>query len=219
LRFIFLLVATIVVAVLSISATVATKPPLAAGANEDRHQNKAIECRSATRAIAYYQQRYSYWRKLQGISTELRTVPFRGCNYQRWRAKLWQERARQARNSYQRYLHAHFTLQERETWREAVQETQKAFPRTNAWLLSCSDSEGGWGRWVANGDGSGAGGWMQFLESTFWRMFRASEIHLKARGFHLSASAASWYSPLGQAVAGAWGVTHGRQHEWYGSGC
>ena len=60
---------------------------------------------------------------------------------------------------------------------------------------------------------------MQFMSGTFWRMYSAASHDVKERGYRIPAVAASWYSPLGQALAGAWGVTHGRSHEWYGAGC
>lgn len=104
-------------------------------------------------------------------------------------------------------------------WLRSVEEVQKVYPGTKSWLLSCSADEGGWGRWFPNSIGSGAGGWLQFMESTFWRMFTAAKADAGSRGFVVPASAASWYSPIGQALAGGWGVTHGRSHEWSGSGC
>ena len=112
-------------------------------------------------------------------------------------------------------------------WRVAVRVAQRMYPGTEGWLLSCSASEGGHGPWVWNGGapqwssnhGSGAGGWAQFMESTFWRMFGAARDDASRRGFVVPESAASFYSPLGQALAAAWGYTNGRKHEWMGSGC
>lgn len=104
-------------------------------------------------------------------------------------------------------------------WRTAVRITQGPYPGTDGWLLSCSASEGSWGEWVPNREGSGVGGWMQMFPSTFWRMYNAAVADLRSRGFVIPESSASWYSPLGQALASAWGVTHGRRGEWAGSGC
>ena len=52
-------------------------------------------------------------------------------------------------------------------------------PAPNWWLLSCSSSEGGHGRWVPNSQGSGVGGWMQMYPSTFWRMWSSArrDVH------------------------------------------
>jgi hypothetical protein len=57
------------------------------------------------------------------------------------------------------------------------------------------------------------------MESTFWRMFIAGKADAEARGFTVPKAASSWYSPIGQAIAGAWGYTHGRRGEWSGPGC
>jgi len=113
----------------------------------------------------------------------------------------------------------HRTLPHPNDWRTSVRVVQRAYPDTHGWLMSCSSSEGGHGRWVANRQGSGASGWLQFMHSTFTRMFNAAHADVTARGFIVPGEAGSWYSPLGQALAGAWGYTHGRRHEWAGSGC
>lgn len=134
----------------------------------------------------------------------------------RWHcaAKVWvRSELRQARR------HAYRTLTAVNSWPAAVQVAQRPYPGTAAWLLSCSGSEGGHGRWVPNGDGSGAGGWLQFLHGTFYRMWAAAYADVRSRGFIVPRSAHSWYSPLGQALAGAWGLVNGRRHEWYGPGC
>jgi hypothetical protein len=116
------------------------------------------------------------------------------------------------------------TLNEQETWVSAIEEVQAAYPGTASWLRSCSSSEGA-GRslsqnaFVMNHQGSGAGGWLQFMESSFWRMFWAGKSDLESRGYVVPKEAASWSSRIGQAIAGAWGVTHGRRGEWSGSGC
>ena len=111
------------------------------------------------------------------------------------------------------------TLPNASSWAEAISYAQRPYPGTSGWLWSCSGSEGGSGGWVSNNEGSGAGGWMQFMSGTFWRMWSAAKYDVESRGFIVPAEAASWYSPLGQALAAAWGLTHGRSHEWVGSGC
>lgn len=111
------------------------------------------------------------------------------------------------------------TLPSPADWQVAVQVAQRVYPGTSGWLMSCSASEGGYGPWVWNRQGSGAGGWMQFMESTFWRMFGSARADATSRGFVVPEGAASFYSPIGQALAGAWGVRNGRSFEWTGSGC
>lgn len=104
-------------------------------------------------------------------------------------------------------------------WKAAVEQAQRPYPDTEDWLMACSADEGGHGRWVPNSEGGTPGGWLQFKPSTFERMFAAAKADVESRGYEVPKSAASWYSALGQALAGAWGVTNGRRHEWSGADC
>lgn len=90
-----------------------------------------------------------------------------------------------------------------------------------AWERSCSQpsSEGGYGRWVPNGRGSGAGGWLQFMQGTFDGIIDEAIAAARSRGMVVPVSARSWYSPLGQALAGAEMLADGRRGEWSGWGC
>lgn len=110
-------------------------------------------------------------------------------------------------------------IPETSDWLTAVKVVQRVYPGSSGWLISCSASEGGHGGWVPNRQGSGAGGWMQFLSGTFWRMYVAARADASARGFRVPASSAAWDSPIGQALAGGWGWTNGRRGEWMGAGC
>lgn len=172
----------------------------------------------------FYKLRHNGWVTLRGGKSKLRFNFPKSCALTRWRVDLWRDRARAARQAYEKWFDERVLIDYRVTpgsgaWLNAVEEVQRAYPGTSWWLRSCSASEGGWGRWVPNSQGSGASGWLQFMSSTFWRMFGAAKADVQARGFIVPNSAASWYSPLGQALAGAWGYTNGRRHEWVGSGC
>jgi len=150
----------------------------------------------------------------------------RHCGDAYFLADLWRTRAFDERLRTVEWVEEH-TLEDfrvgrgESAWLMAVEEVQSVFPGSAGWLRSCSapTSEGGWGRWIPNTQGSGAGGWLQFMHSTFWRMYGVAERVARERGFRVPKSAASWYSPLGQALAGAWGYLNGRRHEWSGSGC
>lgn len=123
-------------------------------------------------------------------------------------------------------LHDFKATDQTDGWRKAVRETQRAYPGTEAWLLSCSSGEGGHGRWKPNNQGSGVGGWMQMFPSTFstmmhgyylpsaGRWYEGAWKDLQARDFIVPRSALSWYSPLGQALASAYGMLNGRKGEW-----
>jgi hypothetical protein len=142
-----------------------------------------------------------------------------GCTDALWLAVVWMKRAAAAREATE----AWFRMDERRSWLAAIAEVQAAYPGTAWWLDSCSRSEGagrsGDAPFVMNHQGSGAGGWLQFMESTFWRMFRAAEHDAERRGFEVPRRLASWSSRTGQALAGGWAVRYGATHEWSGSGC
>lgn len=108
------------------------------------------------------------------------------------------------------------------SWPAAVQLVGRFYGSSlQAWLWSCSAprSEGGHGRWVPNSQGSGAGGWLQFMSGTFYGVIDSAIARARARGMVVPASARSWYSPLGQALAGVEMLRQGRRGEWTGYGC
>lgn len=134
-------------------------------------------------------------------------------------------------------------LLDRMTWREAVAIVDRHLG-FGSWLLSCSAprSEGGYGRWVWNGGyrvehaarwrilhggpepgrpagSSGAGGWLQFLRSTFDSVIAGGVVRARRAGLHVPGRARSWWHPLGQAVAAVEMLHDGRRGEWAGYGC
>jgi len=106
-------------------------------------------------------------------------------------------------------------------WHSAVVYVQQWFPGTAEWLLNCSSSEGGHGQWVPNRQGSGAGGWMQYMSGTFYADYNAAVAYLRSRGVTVPSSTASWYSPLGQAIAAGWAryTGHTPPGKWTGANC
>lgn len=155
----------------------------------------------------------------------------RSCTITRWKAELWQTRAATARKEYRKWLADEYTLKDyvhtdgSGAWFKAIDQAQKPYPGTEAWLKSCSASEGGWGRWVPNSDGAPPGGWMQMYYSTWYSMFygwygnEGALAYLERRGYYVPRSAHSWYSTLGQALSSAHGYKFGRRGEWHGPGC
>ncbi len=116
------------------------------------------------------------------------------------------------------------------TWLASVSYVGRYFGQgIAAWELSCSHpgSEGGWTEWVWNGGapasssshGSGAGGWLQFMQGTFDGIIDKGIATARSRGMIVPASARSFFSPLGQAIAGAQMILDGRRGEWSGYGC
>jgi hypothetical protein len=193
---------------------------------------KVKRCPHARNGVAFYRGRYSEHRAMRGLET-----PYpagrkpRNCADAHYLAELWPERSYEARLATEEWIEAHTLdpelavwVEDEQTWERSTLEVEKVFPGMSDDLLSCSDSEGGRGRWVRHGGGSyydgydGVGGWMQFLPGTFARHFAAALEYARARGFRVPAEAHSWFSPLGQALAGAWGLTFSRG-EWAGAGC
>jgi hypothetical protein len=112
------------------------------------------------------------------------------------------------------------TIPPTDDWLTAVRHVQRVWPGTAEWLISCSATEGGHGRFVMNTQGSGAGGQMQFMHGTFYGTIYPAIGEAIARGFRIPNTASSWYSPLGQAVAAAYLRYHGRDRgQWTGAGC
>lgn len=154
--------------------------------------------------------------------------------------KIERANAYAARKSYSRYLRQTYYLDDFDVrpgysgWQMAVEEVQKAYPGSRNWLLSCSASEGGWGRWVTYGGGSDyvwaansyvVGGWLQFKWPTFKGFYRHAMSDVRAKGFiipdHLrdSGKLSAWLSPLAQALAGGWAYHNGQTGHWVGHGC
>lgn len=85
-------------------------------------------------------------------------------------------------------------------WRTSVTLTQRIYPGTESWLLYISHREGGWGGFVMNHQGSGAGGWMQFMSSTFYAYMDSARRDVARHGFQVPANVWTWTHPLGQAL-------------------
>lgn len=107
------------------------------------------------------------------------------------------------------------------SFNRATQLVDRLYPGSwhGAWARHCASSEGGHGHWVPNRGGSGAGGWLQFMSGTFWSVIDSAIRRARAHGVRVPAFARSWYSPLGQALAGSEMLYHGRRGEWSGRTC
>jgi len=184
---------------------------------------------------------------LQGKEPQIRVpqmvIP-QSCPYTRYLAQRWKKRAYRERQAYQRWFEAEYVLHDfayrpgNRAWLRAVVEVQRPFPGTASWLVSCSDAEGGHGRWVGYGgqgysvwlrDSDTVGGNMQFRWSTFKGMFRNALEHVVDHGYkvpsHLRdpSNDITWRSALGQAMAAGWARYTGNDNShWsasWGNGC
>lgn len=96
-----------------------------------------------------------------------------------------------------------------------------------SFLRSCPNGEGGFGAWVYIGHASYAiyganttpGGWLQFMGGTFYGIIDEALAAAEGRGMRVPPGTRSWFSPLGQALAGRQMVEDGRRGEWTGPNC
>jgi len=202
-------------------------------------------CPYAQLGVAFYRGRFIHHQLQRGASVPTWRKP-RNCADARYLSAVWAKRSLEARQKLLRWRKAQAAAREKRTlhdfvvrdgnhaWSRAVDEVQRVFPGTSGWLMSCSASEGGHGRWVRYGGGAyypgyeetdEVGNWLQFRWSTFKGFLRNAVSYAQAKGFLLPeqvrdhSNVRAWLSPLGTALAGAWGITHGMRHHWAGAGC
>lgn len=167
-----------------------------------------------------------------------------GCALVRYKVRQTQKDASAARRTFFRWQEKHFVLHDfavrpgNHAWYKAIDEVQKVFPGTAAWLMSCSDAEGGHGRWVRYGGGAyypgyeytdAVGNWLQYRWSTFKGHFRNALVYVRSKGFIVPSDlldpgdVRAWLSPLGAALAGGWARYTGNDaSHWsasWGNGC
>ncbi len=118
--------------------------------------------------------------------------------FRRAQLNLWTNRLNRCRAALAR------SIPNTQNWLTAVSLAQRAYPGTADWLLKISRREGGWGRFVMNSQGSGCGGWMQFMSSTYWAYSHSAYNDLARRGWRIDPRSNSWTDPLGQAVTAAY---------------
>ena len=133
--------------------------------------------------------------------------------FEKWRRSVWSSRASKQYQLYNAYL---------KMWKHAdknihfaIKIASKHFGVSYNLLHSCAHSEGlqdAHEPWVMNHGGSGAGGWFQFMESTFYG-------NLYRTGDFLPKKYRHWNSKAGQAAVAAAMFAQGRSSEWTGAGC
>jgi len=134
----------------------------------------------------------------------------RSLGYRQWAASLWRDRAASCEREK-----AKRTIPTTRDWVTAVRLVQRIYPGTASWLLYISHREGGYGGFVMNHQGSGAGGWMQFMASTYYAHSGAAFADAARRGFIVDRSWNAWTHPLGQAItAGYMRFTHRDGCHW-----
>ena len=128
------------------------------------------------------------------------------------RVLVWAKNRHQAKRRYDAWLNSWERLNG-SMWR-AVEAASKEYGVSASWLHACVSSEGGHGGWVMNHGGSGAGGWAQFMESTFYGYVGSARA-----GNRFPAKYAVWTSRVGQAYTMAYMFKIGESNQWTGAGC
>lgn len=191
---------------------------LAEATKQPEPRSETRRCKDHRRGLRFYRQRHREHLAVRGAAPPSPGRSPRSCADARYLAIVARKRAARARTQTERWINRH-VLVDGHGWLHAVQQAQKPYPGSRSWLLACSASEGGWGRFVWNRQGSGAYGPMQFMSGTFAGMSWRARVDAASRGFVVPASASSWGSYLGQALAGAWAYRNGQTGHWSGHGC
>lgn len=224
------LVTVLVLSTLLATSASGSTPPVKPKATSAAFYSQ--RCGPAWNAVRWYRARYNTHRHVMHQSLAPRLETGMNCKRLRERAAYWRHAAninRIAAKTWSRTLHNH------RDWPGAVREVQKAFPGTEAWLLSCSAAESRWGAWVRYGGSpyyagyewtNEVGGWLQYRWQTFKGHYRRGLEDLRERGFRFQLpgpdDVRAWLLPLGQAVAGGWAILHGQRSHWFasiGRGC
>jgi hypothetical protein len=138
----------------------------------------------------------------------------RGVAYRRYVLREWMKRHQGCAVKLRQVQNANVN------WWLATTYANIIYPGTRPWLISCSRSEGGTTSFVMNNQGSGAGGWLQFMSGTFYAYVHAAFQTARERGYVVLSQWKSWTSPAGQAITGAYMRYTGKDgSHWVGAGC
>lgn len=127
-----------------------------------------------------------------------------------------------------RSLQTAYVVSTSTTWTSANAIVRHYFGNTIAdWEWSCSSTEGGHSgfTWFDHlsypkyGYSKTPGGQLQFMGGTFDSVILRALDSARSRGLVVPSRYATFYSPVGQAVAGAQMILDGRRGEWTGAGC
>lgn len=161
---------------------------------------------------------HRYHRRLSPITSSLKAEQARADN--------WKAIAKAERMSYMKYVkekraEARRLAAANRDLHLALKLASKHYGVSYSWLHACAHSEGhidgrrpGYKEkdpFIMNHQGSGAGGWLQFMSPTFYGNIRgAAPIPNK---YH------KWNSRVGQAYVAAYMFKIGQSRQWTGAGC
>lgn len=159
----------------------------------------ANACPGVAKGIYFYRDKTRAYEKMLGrkpTRSAFNASQVRSCAYAKWVAREWRHRARKVHriydNRYARFEWANRSIS------NAITFAGPIFGVSTDRLHNRVSSEGGHGGWVPNRQGSGAGGWFQFMSGTYYAF--SGEAFDKSGVPRIYNS---WYSPLGQALTAA----------------
>lgn len=161
---------------------------------------------------------HKYHRTLSPVTNSLTTEIGRANN---WKAVAKSERMAYVKYAKEEKAKAIRLAAANRDFHLALKLASKHYNVSYSWLHACAHSEGhidgrrpGYNQkdpFIMNHQGSGAGGWMQFMESTFYgNIHGANPIPLKYR---------KWNNRVGQAYVAAYMFKIGQSRQWAGAGC
>lgn len=205
----------------SVAAAVAafTMTAAAGAKQEPGHQDRQDRQQQASRALvaAAAGVRHTVWAcqdhigqpRTRASLTDQQLLTAVG-GYLVWIRRTWEQRL--AACSKAAAILADHQLADTDDWNVATIQADRVYPGVRGWLLSCSSGEGGHGRFVWNTQGSGAGGWMQFMQGTYDAYENAALNEVRSHGWVIPPGSTGWYRPLGQALVAGYMRVHGWSH-------
>jgi len=211
-----LVIATIVILV-ALSAF-GVKDAIGEGSNisSTEYHSKLVSQRKETR---YYQKKADKWAHVRKKHDLHRRLPLTSSlDYEKYRTHFWKARANRqfilalAYMKEQEAIRLMWIKQDRDI-HLALKGASARYGVSYSWLHACAHSEGlsdGRTYFVMNHEGSGAGGPLQFMESTFKSNVPNVDIPPQYK---------KWTSNVGQAYTAAYMFKIGQSRQWTGAGC
>lgn len=176
-------------------------------------RQRALRSRAAARGWCTRRARISsrVGRCTERVFTQ-RMVNSRDLGVEQQKARAWRESYLRHRSAYKAEI-KYWARLDRSTWK-SIDAAAREYRVSASWLHACVSSEGGHGGWVMNHQGSGAGGWFQFMKPTFY-----GYVGRARSGNRFPKKYARWNSRVGQAYTAAYMFKIGESNQWSGSGC
>lgn len=139
-------------------------------------------------------------------------TPSTSVAYEIKRRNAWMKKSKEYEARY--HLERKYALAN-QRFQQSLKLASKQWGVSYDWLLTCALHEGlsrPGEPWKPNASGSGAGGWMQFMKSTFYA-YSGTATSMLPDQYN------NWYSKLGQAYTAAYMFSIGESGQWTGAGC